>query len=1270
MKFEDEILNYKLLNNTFSLSGANPKISGNIKLVVDDGSIYLSSIQANEGMSFSSLQNYVVDINKPLRSNIKSFCDISPNKTAFYQLPPQDFNVGRRYKEQVSDLYRYGSKSDTDKRIDSTHRYFAPLFISKEQGLPSGFAIFKLHRNATDEVETLSNDNCELVKYYSLGNKTAIGELLQNHYSEFSQREVGISVNFEDSISVIGIDINKGVIAEKDAYTKSEFLLENTITESELLITNAYQKANMIDPRFLNLEFCYDLDLTKQENNDTFVEVVGFYVWENEIASSSLNPSQNLNLAYTTDYLQTDSEIILTEPLYDVVGNINGASVGQIKNPTAVIKFNSIPNTTQKFSFTYNSLTEIELTIDSSHRGTDLSSTIDLIVTALTEKVKTDSQNFILEFNRFGSDELHVISKINSSVFEGIEIPIVPVSCKVLEPFIGNFSGSNPNLFSSDTTSITLSNKNIDSTIDAIRFSDDTVAIPSLGFKYLSVYSYKTNQDLTDKDLLNIKLLRGRDVKYYSLDNCEHRKFDFNRNISYHSEPYDFDVVKFRDYLLGRVNDLTLRINDPSSVLSESAYRTLLQERIDAYFSVIDVKSKSILIDKIDKADFTITSTDNEYKPLQEFNDINYLKGSMNPYISKFAIRDGKDISNSPQKYNTSMIFRYDSLTPNIKNVFRDISKFSHSWYLIASGKPPYYTDFSGYTASSTTVTDLLNTSSDAYSDKITEFGHISTDPLSKVTSTFFRGLRVVTEDRFDGYKFSCVLISDTAPSNTDVAIKVYENETFKTLTLVVNQFISEPILTNLEQPPFDYYLDRSVLYYSSGGNATVEQNASIGEEPISLFLYDNGTQKTYSGLSVGTSWIYNDNGTSVANIKLNNSVNSFDFTSMFGIGENFEITSGDIVTTDPSLYGMKINFNNIVQVSADNFWCSEIIVTMTIGGIIDTFSIIPEYVADPNILLSNNDHALAQSVAKYNSVFQRTIKNTLGGKRYDLISVGSIANTLRASNIGLEDASGNEKTCDLRIVTNLEIPINQSYKYNYATYGLDREDTIHRFYVLRPSFYYDPITSVMIERQNLNIDISHSDIQYVRKCSTGLKIFPYNNNTNNLNRIPLKSKDYGVLDFDKWFSYNRTHTESDDIKWFYAPNEIKGYVSKNISVSQELFVEYTYTNGRIDVEQLLNSYAKKVLNSLDFINFNIDEVDYKNALRVTNENLDNITEDRIKTLIYRSLIVDVLIEVLRIEYVEIGGVKYDTSRINEINFRILDVQENSGDCIVKLIHQ
>jgi uncharacterized protein YqkB len=1247
----------KLSKNTFSLSATNPKITGNIKVLIENESdFYLESIESTEELSSSSFKKFSIDKGKRFRSNVKNFCDTITTESLF-SVKSEEFVIGDNLSNQNSKIYRFGAYSDTEKSLDETHRFFAPIFI--HQSIPDVFVIAKIQRNEFGDINVVNNDNLDIVKIYDLTPDTDLGVFLYEHLQDI-EKEMGISVNYDTEVSVTGIDVRKGVISEKGVYDSNELLLERSISESENFLLNSYKKSESIDPRFLNLEFAFTFE-DDSEINDSFIEIIGFYATKNEILSTALAPSTNINIAKTTEYVQTDVPIVTSSPIYEPVGTINVASAGIPKAPSLRIPFSTIPNINQNLSFS-DGASVISITIDDDIRKTTIEETIDAVIEEFNTVMINTAETFIIEFTRIGK-VLIATASLTSLLQEGIEVTELPLGVSVEPPFIGAFNGATPHLLGIDKKGLVLLTKNITTDIDAVEFVDGTIALPTQGFTYKDLYVYKTNVSTEGLNVVGIKLLKEVPVKYYTLSILEHRKIDYDRSSSYHADPLDFNLNLYKNYLVSQVNDPSFLGRLVAPTPSELAdYKVEVLEIIDRYFDSVSIGTRQMLVDEIDKNNFTFTTTDNEYKPLNENNNISLAQNSINPFVGKFSIRDGFDVTNAPLRFNTSMTFKDNNFTPShIKP--RDLRDFTHSWYLIGSGLPPWYSEMDGYTAVAISSTDILDTVVDVY-DNIPESSIVKKDLNSKITSTFFRGARVILDEKYDGWRFTSVLLPQEAPVGKDVEFVLLENSTFKTITFAVKQFIPEPVLTGLEVPS-DYNLDRSLLYFSQGGNSTIVSLSSLGEEPISLILFDNTTTKIYNGQNVGTEWIYNDNGIDLAHVSLNTAVNNLDLTTMLFVGSNFEISYGDINPLSTVTFGILIIFEDVVEVTPTTFWCKRIDVTLkeTDAFLVTTiynFEIVADYVADDTILFNDNKYAVTESIARYNAVFDRTISNNLGGNRYNTISFANIKGVSNSNLTKLINIDLDESLEPFRVANQDEVFIQDSLTYDYSKYSLGRASSVHRFSVNRQSFYYDIITRVLIQSQTDNINVLHQDFEYAKKCSSTIQ---------NLNRyidlnvenseIPIYLKNYGDYVVENSFQYNTNHKDFQNVHFLYSPSEQRGLVSNILNTTTELIVEVPFVNGVFSLTDALFLYANSVLGKSglqDFVFGNLE------SFSLFLDSLE-LEQDKVKEITVNRFIENELMGVIQIKEITVDGVKYDSVLIDKKYVKILTLDLVSGNC-------
>ena len=118
---------------SFQLLRTNPKLTSNIKLVVDGSdNLYLNAIPADAELAKDQYQKYSVDITKSHEFNVFNFYNKgkTPSKIAFKLGSTITQTVtARDLKNQFDfDFYTSGAKYLKSKQYNEKFSYFAPLF--------------------------------------------------------------------------------------------------------------------------------------------------------------------------------------------------------------------------------------------------------------------------------------------------------------------------------------------------------------------------------------------------------------------------------------------------------------------------------------------------------------------------------------------------------------------------------------------------------------------------------------------------------------------------------------------------------------------------------------------------------------------------------------------------------------------------------------------------------------------------------------------------------------------------------------------------------------------------------------------------------------------------------------------------------------------------------------------------------------------------------------------------------------------------------------
>lgn len=133
---------------SFGLIRTNPKLSGNIKIVVDSkGNIFLESINANKELSSDRYKRYVLNPESSYSSDVYKFLRAGkiPSDYVYENFrKSDDLTVKESFADQYEDTYICGAERLNSNLYDEDNSIFAPFWLKEE--LPEKFIIFKLKK--------------------------------------------------------------------------------------------------------------------------------------------------------------------------------------------------------------------------------------------------------------------------------------------------------------------------------------------------------------------------------------------------------------------------------------------------------------------------------------------------------------------------------------------------------------------------------------------------------------------------------------------------------------------------------------------------------------------------------------------------------------------------------------------------------------------------------------------------------------------------------------------------------------------------------------------------------------------------------------------------------------------------------------------------------------------------------------------------------------------------------------------------------------------
>ena len=238
----------------------NPRLTGNIKLMVGHDNIYMSTIQVNDTLSD---QQYVSNPINPISNysvDVYSIFNSVP-KNILYQIPEIDHNqYARKNSEQYIQTYNYGCRRLISKLYDEQFSSFAPLLIGDK--IPDAYVLFKIPLSKQHDSKSWTASDyykeADIVTTFDL-KKSKIGTYIQNLVNHPLFHNPPITVNYETkTVTYCGISVYKGSIVSITESILHLFDQELPIKDFDQYITDGFYRNGLVLSNLLNLEFMFD----------------------------------------------------------------------------------------------------------------------------------------------------------------------------------------------------------------------------------------------------------------------------------------------------------------------------------------------------------------------------------------------------------------------------------------------------------------------------------------------------------------------------------------------------------------------------------------------------------------------------------------------------------------------------------------------------------------------------------------------------------------------------------------------------------------------------------------------------------------------------------------------------------------------------------------------------------------------------------------------------------------------------------------------------
>lgn len=1243
----------------FSLQRTNPRLTGNIKLVVTDQHEYLESIDSSPNLSRSVYKAAKYNLDMTYGQNVRSFASKFTNIEDLYSVLSEDtITVSDDLSQQYHTIYDYGCYSNTSKQISKSFRFFAPLCINEKSVadgmIPSHFIVIRLNSDS-DENSFSSYKN-------ALKSGTIVADFdISKRFAKLfaAHKDSSIDFIFDEDIIVNGISVSSGQMSSIKDYSDVQTMMSNerTLTEFNNQITNLFKDNALLYSNIINFEFMFDDDVAVPG----FYRYVGFYVNLNKVdketALAALD-SDTIVAVQGEHSLKSFNRSYVLEKYKVVSDSMYATAFASQKPPRIKVKVLFNPAKGEKFELQYGNTSEISIEFNDDILARTANDTQANLLRAINEKAKSASSISVSAFAEDG----HIViqSNVNDRSYESIRV-IAPKLISVQQPLYSKEQYDNTFYCSSEFT-ITSSFYHPIQNYNSIRYIDNdgnviVSEIVQIAEAY-GQYIYKLDSEIVNKSNTPDSVWFVADVEEHTVvcSVIDHRTIDFDTSVSKHNDVLDFDIDKFYSYLLDIVNSDEYRGRLDSSATEEEVaeYKNTIRESLSRYFSNITADGQ-FLINNLDLVTLEASTVSNEYDRLSENTLEQFIKiNKLYKFINRWTYAAGTDVFNNDYLLNIALPFRYDNFSPSIVSADRDMRYHTHSWLILAEGKNPYLGNVTAdnvnkhlsYSAVPMTVDMLKDTSVDAYNNLSysTEYGTVngySSIQINKSNGklfTFFRGLYVEFKDpNLENYRFSAILLSKSPTDNDKIDISAVQNDTFKTFTLVCKFYIPDPILTSLELDKDQfYYLDRSLLYFSNEIYSTTSSAVDFGQSNISVILYDTSSDKTFLNAAVNrNSWYHTQDGINYVYVKRGDlSRFSSSFSDVISVGEDLTIfMSSTDETTDPN-FGIEIIFRNIQEVADDFFWCLDITIRSVetaetndpkdpsdndVVRVLE-FNVLEEFLKPDKGLLNQplykNLYYISRSVAYENAKFQKIVRATSNVARYRELSTANIAKHLNDNTITVVDTDNRSSRQKLNIIppSSAEIVVSMESVDN----EIRRLQNKYVFPIIRYSGKYIVYTSLL----NSYLDSEFGKNTLINKMRTERRELQ-KMTTSEIESSDTTYADHIVAELNYSASmtdsrfYYISENESDDsvisnLPWIACPIEYRSFTSIVLNSSETITVTTDFANT-IDTAELLYDFSHQILRL--YINklSNIQKLEILKYIENTSEDTaDNYDIDKI----------------------------------------------------------
>ncbi len=289
-------------SSSFLMIRTNPKLSGNIKLVVDkDQHLYLDTFKVSNNLNKFAYRHKSVSAASSFATDVRNIFKSLPTED-LYKVPDIDLKAHDPYtsfEDQYDTTYSYGAETNRDEMYSENFKILAPLWVNRV--LPDFFVVFRVdsaynlstYYNIQDDNEIFNSflRDGQIVKAFDMRESSPLGKYLHTYYDSISTYPGSVLLQFKEQEmqddtmsginSWIGVSVDTGLIVkmDEDSYFANETIKKRSQEKINQFIVGGFERNRLLCPNLINIEFMFN---DEEAPSYKMSRYFGLYLKEND----------------------------------------------------------------------------------------------------------------------------------------------------------------------------------------------------------------------------------------------------------------------------------------------------------------------------------------------------------------------------------------------------------------------------------------------------------------------------------------------------------------------------------------------------------------------------------------------------------------------------------------------------------------------------------------------------------------------------------------------------------------------------------------------------------------------------------------------------------------------------------------------------------------------------------------------------------------------------------------------------------------------------